>query len=367
MKSNQVITNLEQVTPEWLTAVLTQSGALIEGEVIDFEANDGSGHWSQNAQLTITYSNQALGECPTRLFLKLVDTDTGDGEFFLPSEVTYYTQDYIDLPDAPLVRCYDGAYDAAQNRYHLLLSDKSETHIAAYDLLPSLAHGQAVAEALATLHAHWWGNERLKQIGATFHNAAHIRRFVEIGTPGIPYVQSIFGRRLEPHWSELIQKLFAMLPDALAIRSQDSTHFTLLHGDPNPGNLLVPKVGERPLYLIDQQPFDWSLTTWLGVYDLAYVMALYWRNALRRELEIPVLRHYHQTLTTRGVKNYAWEQLYNDYRLSVALMVPIAVEYMRDGGDPDWNEFRFGLVQRTLTACDDLDSWQLLLSSSQLR
>ena len=46
--------------------------------------------------------------------------------------------------------------------------------------------------------------------------------------------------------------------------------------------------------------------------------------------------------------------------LPVALMVPVAVEYMRDGGDPDWNEFRCGLVQRTLTACDELACQQLL-------
>lgn len=366
--NKQVITQLEQVTPEWLTAVLSQSSALTTGKVTHFEANSGGGHWSQNARLTLTYSSDAQGERPTNLFLKLVDTNTGDGTFFLPSEVTYYTRDYIDLHDAPLVRCYDGAFDAAQNWYHLLLHDMSETHIAAFDLQPTPTHGQALAEALAILHAHWWGNERLQQIGASFHNTAHIRRFVEIGSPGITHVQAVFGDRLKPHWFELIQQLFVELPDSLATRAQDTTHFTLLHGDPNPGNMLVPKVGERPLrqaqcrplYLIDQQPFDWSLTTWLGAFDLAYVMALYWQTELRRKLELPVLRHYHQTLMARGVQDYAWEQLYNDYRLSVALMVPIAVEYMRDGGDPDWNEFRYGMVQRSLTACDDLDCRQLL-------
>ncbi len=360
MKNKQVITNLEQVTPEWLTAVLCQNGALTTGQVTRFEANRGGGHWSQNARLTLAYSDDAQGECPARLFLKLVDTNTGNGEYFLPSEVTYYTRDYVALADAPLVRCYDGAYDATQNRYHLLLHDMSETHVAAYDLQPALAHGQALAEALAILHVHWWGRERLQQIGATFHNAAHIRRFVEIGLQGIPHVQHTFGNRLKSHWPHLIQQLFARLPDSLARRSQDTAHFTLLHGDPNPGNMLVPKMAERPLYLIDQQPFAWSLTTWLGAFDLAYVMALYWPIDLRRQLEIPVLRHYHHMLMTRGVPDYTWEQLYDDYRLSVAIMVPVAVEYMRDGGDPDWNEFRYGLIQRTLTACDDLACQQLL-------
>lgn len=360
MQPKQVITNLEQVTPEWLTAVLSQSRALTTGDVTSFTASSGGGHWSSNAQLNLTYSDNSLGDCPTHLFLKMVDTDTGGGEFFLPSEVTYYTRDYTDLPDAPLVRCYDGAYDPAQNRYHLLLDDMSATHKAAYDLQPTLAHGQALAEGLAIMHAHWWGEARLKQIGAAFHDAAHLRRFVAIGEPGIPHVQSHFGAMLKPHWPALIQQIFAQLPGALAARAQDKTHMTLIHGDANPGNMLVPKVGERPLYLIDQQPFDWSITTWSGAFDLAYVMALYWETDLRRELETAVLRHYHHTLLERGVQGYTWEQLFDDYRLCVALTVPIAVEYMRGGGDPDWNEFRYGLVSRTLTAFDDLQCMQLL-------
>ena len=358
--SDDVITNLEQVTTDWLTAVLTQSGALKRGQVTAFQAESGGGHWSSNARLTLSYSAGAQGDCPMHLFLKLVDTDTGDGEFFLPSEVTYYTRDYVDLPDAPLVRCYHGAYDAAQNRYHLLLDDLSATHQAAYDLQPTPEHGLAVAEGLAILHAHWWGDGRLRQNGAAFHDAGHIHRFVEIGRPGLPYVQAVFGERLKSHWLELMAQIFARLPARMVARAQDRTHLTLIHGDPNPGNMLVPLVGERPLYLIDLQPFDWSLTTWTGPYDLAYLMALYWPSNLRRELEIPVLRHYFKTLRARGVQGYAWEQLYEDYRLCVALMVPVAVEYMRDGGDPDWNDFRYGLVQRTLTACDDLDCQQLL-------
>ena len=239
----KVIINLQEVTEAWLTAVLTNSGALTAGRVIAFAADSGAGHWSQNAQLTISYSHDAQGDCPQHLFLKLVNTNLGEGEFFLPSEVNYYTRDYIDLPDAPLVRCYDGVYDAAQNHYHLLLYDLSETHAAAYDLQPTLAHGQALAEGLAILHAHWWGENRLRQIGVSFHDAAHIHRFVGIGQPGLPYVQSIFGEWLKPHWFDLIQQIFARLPDKLVIRAQDIDHFTLIHGDPNPGNILVPKEG----------------------------------------------------------------------------------------------------------------------------
>ena len=41
MTTNKVIVNLEQVSAEWLTAVLTQSGALTRGAVQSFEFGTG--------------------------------------------------------------------------------------------------------------------------------------------------------------------------------------------------------------------------------------------------------------------------------------------------------------------------------------
>src|SRR5262245_6795777 len=47
---------------------------------------------------------------------------------------------------------------------------------------------------------------------------------------------------------------------------------------------------------------------------------------------MPVLRHYHAHLLQRGVENYAWEQLGDDYRLCVAMGLYIATEYCRGEG-----------------------------------
>ena len=64
-------------------------------------------------------------------------------------------------------------------------------------------------------------------------------------------------------------------------------------------------VYKRQIYIIDRQPFDWSLTTWLGVYDLAYAMLIDWDTPTRRALEWPVLRRYHDELRRRGVMGYS--------------------------------------------------------------
>lgn len=359
--TDTVITAIDQVTPAWLTDVLSRSGALTRGSVAAFELDTGRGNWSTSGSLRLRYAPDALGERPARLFLKLVDTDLGDGEFFGPSEVDYYTRDYVDVPGAPLLRCYDAGYSDALRRYHVLLDDVSETHVNASEKEPTLAYGLALAEGLAALHARWWGGERLAEAGAPIHGAGHIRSFVAIAEPGVEHILRRFSSELRPHWPDLVRELFARHPQAMIERAGDPNGFTLIHGDTGDQNILVPREGQHPLYLIDRQPFDWSLTTWLGAYDLAYALVLDWPVELRRQWEMPVLERYHARLVEQGVQGYPWQRLVDDYRLCVAMGVYVAVEYCRGGINERWISAWLTMLQRSLAACDDLDCralWQ---------
>ena len=133
--------------------------------------------------------------------------------------------------------------------------------------------------------------------------------------PGAEHIIERFPAELKSHWPGLMRDLYANHPQAIIDRTSDDNGFTLIHGDVGHTNVLVPRDGDRPIYIIDRQPFDWSLTTWLGVYDLAYAMVLDWPVETRRRLEMPVLRRYHDQLAQKGLESYSWEQLYDDYRL----------------------------------------------------
>jgi hypothetical protein len=352
--TGDVITRLDQVTTKWLTDVLSNSGALTKGAVAAFDVDTGRGNWSTNGSLNVQYVDGSVGTLPQRLFLKIVNADLGD-EFFGPSEVAYYTRDYTGVKGAPLVRCYDAAFSVDERCYHILQDDLSATHVEAAEKVPTLEYGLALAEGLAAMHAHWWGAQRLAEAGATMHSAEHIRRFVDIAEPGVEHIVNRFSAQLKAHWPEAMRALYARHPQRMIERTQDDNGFTLIHGDVGHNNILVPRDGERPIYIIDRQPFDWSLTTWLGVYDLAYAIVLDWEVETRRRLEMPVLRHYYDQLTRRGVKGYSWERLFDDYRLSVAMGVYIATEYCRGGVNERWISAWLPMLQRSLTACDDLD------------
>ena len=85
------------------------------------------------------------------------------------------------------------------------------------------------------------------------------------------------------------------------------------------------------------------------------------RSRLRRQCEIPILERYHAHLIENGVRDYSWQQLLDDYRLCVAMCVYVATEYCRGGVNERWIHTWLAMLQRSLTACDDLDCsvlWQ---------
>ncbi len=355
---DQLITHPAQLTPQRLTAALQHSGALIAGHVTGIErVGESERFLSANARLRPAYSPDARGSLPPALFLKMVTLDQED-DWLQASEYYYYTRDYLNVPDAPLLRCYDAAYDEEQGRFHLLLDDVSETHVPAGRKPVTLEYGLALAEALAALHAPWWGTERLEAGGAPLHDAAQIEGFIAVARPGVEHILDCCAAELQPHWPALIYDIFARHPQMLLERNRAAVEdggagYTLIHGDAGDSNILVPIAGVHPLYLIDRGPFEWSLTSWPGASDLAYAMVLDWPVEQRREWEMPVLRRYHAALVARGVNDYDWERLVDDYRLMVPLTVYVAVEWCRGHANLEFKHIWMLYLQNALTACQD--------------
>src|SRR5581483_2366651 len=232
--------------------------------------------------------------------------------FVKDSEVKYYAQDYVQLPDAPIPPCYDAQFSSQTDSYHILMEDMSATHDK--DTKPSLEYGKSVARALAKMHAYGWGADRIKSLGGAVQGTSALEKYLNHTSQGVrPLLKEMQGNHSQ---EEVVKMVFATLPAKLRARMEDPNGFAIVHGDLNPGNILFPKSGAGKVYFLDRQPFVWSLTTWLAASDLAYMMVPFWEVEARRELEILILKEYHEHLVANGIANYRWEELLEDYKLT---------------------------------------------------
>ena len=158
------IGSADQITPEWLTQIFRQSGHLNQGHVISVAAQssqsnsaEGPGFQSSN-RLEIKYSLDATPSAPPRLYLKVEDGALHKGG----REVAFYDSVAAQMSYSPAPICFDAAYDSESGAYHLLLEDVSETHRTVHPEEPATGNDIArMLEALARLHAHWWGHQQI--------------------------------------------------------------------------------------------------------------------------------------------------------------------------------------------------------------
>ena len=354
----------EQIDKRWLTAVLKKDGALIAGEIHGVEVDYSNSTNSHITRIRIEYDPETRGDAPRSLILKTVDAEAG---FIQRSEVDYYTRDYLALADAPIAKCY-AAHVSDGGSYSILMEDLSSTH--EKDTSPSLEYGLAVAAAVARLHAFGWGEERIRQLGGCIPDKSKIGQYVEHVRRGLDPLLEATRLDIPDSWRQTIVDIFQYHLEKMLQRTQDPAGFAIVHGDVNPGNILYPinnREGTRRdahtkarVYFLDRQPFTWSLTTWLGVSDLSYLMVQYWDTKLRRDLEMSILREYHRQLVAYGVSSYDWDQLIADYKLCAVQAIYTVAEWCIKAEDRERMRWLWRLeLDRAMHAFFDLSCGEL--------
>ncbi len=95
---NQLIATPQQLDLEWLNLVLTRSGTLEEGAVREFRVRPLRSDNSNVVIIELDYTQGTRGERPTSMLLKMCGRENSPD--FGPSEVYYYTRDYLGLVGA---------------------------------------------------------------------------------------------------------------------------------------------------------------------------------------------------------------------------------------------------------------------------
>jgi hypothetical protein len=292
MTTDGVIRSLEGISATWL-------GAVLRRPVVRFAAAEEASSWSSQVPIQVEFADGTHARLRLKICL---------GRTFGRSEVDYYTRDYVELEDAPLVRCWDAQFEAGVG-YHILMDDLTPTHRNRRNAPPSLEYGLAVAEALGRLHRHRWSSQPVPGPSKLDRYFAEIR-------PGVEPMEQATGLALAER--------FAAHEKALRARFVDPRGMSLLHGDLNSMNVLTPQTADRPVYFLDRQPFDWSLTYGVAVYDLAYFLVLWWPQDARSAHAAAILRRWYQTVAR---EEYSWEQARDDWHIAVQQCLHTPLEW----------------------------------------
>jgi thiamine kinase-like enzyme len=355
----RLTTDMEQVTPDWLTEVLQERGCLDRGQVVTVKKSPRTTNTSVTSRLEMTYSADAPSSAPPWLFLKISKSDFRSNLYTSHrKEVEFYNTIAPAMVDPPTARCYDAVYSPETDQAHILLEDLSETHYRVSDPLPPLMpQCEQALDCLARLHAFWWENPRL---GKDYGALLDVQTFIQAFGMWLPGFLDFAGDRLFTHEREMYEKVLASLPGLweryLQHRFAEGKGLTLVHTDLHFNNFLLPKdLAKDQVRIVDWE--SWSV--YIGPHDLAYAIALGWYPKRKYLIEKDLVRRYHNGLLKYGVENYDWDACWLDYRLSVIvnLFTPVLRWAIFDESKTGW---WWDALEKTLPAFEDLDCAELL-------
>ena len=300
------------ITPRELTSALYVAHTLQQGAVTGVTITERietiiSHLWF----LEVEYAAGSSPELPNRLLLKWARHESpapaaGD------SEVVFYRELAPALPSPPIVRCLATAASDSGQRW-LIIEDLRSSHT--NPPWPQRPADNAVHDAvrvLARIHAQWWEAPELGSTIGTPHTETDLRTMVNGFKAHLPGLFADLGDDLPPADRVVLEAVFNSSQRPW-LRLLDSRALTVIHGDAHTWNFLFPLSGQGTTYLIDWQV--WHLD--IGARDLAFMIALHWDRATRRQLELPLLHVYHEELISAGVNNYSFGDLMVDYRRCV--------------------------------------------------
>ncbi len=332
-----VLRDPAEATPERLTRLLRDGGRLTRGRVVAVRAERESSYTSTIVRLAPTYSEDTPPGMPRRLLLKLSRSDSQQrvvGSEQRRQEVVFHSRVAAMMPDPPIVRCYHAAFDEESGASHLLFDDVSETHFPAEPSVPPpMGQAASAMQALADFHAFWWDNPALGTIETLPSRESVGEHIANIRATFPRFVNGCAGA-VSCEQRDLYETVLDVLP-RLYERVTRHRNLTLIHGDANFSNVLLPRDPASARSLI----IDWQL--WgvsFAAEDLSHLIALFWIPEHRRSMERELLSRYHERLCQDGMSGWSWADLWDDYRLAVILRVLFMPMWFWNAGSPAWRE-----------------------------
>lgn len=362
-----VPSNMNEITPGWLTEALRAGGHLEDASVVEIRSTpigEGAGFLGELRRMELVYDGRADG-APASLIAKLPtafpEARAVGMQFRYYERENRFYEDVAPHISLRIPRAYYTGTDTAAGNFALLLEDLSGVarlgdQLEACDILTA----ELVVRELARFHAAWWNHPMVESLdwmprvndpvqlyaGQLYREAWPA--FVQTWGGILPPALLEPGERLGPAWTDVMNDF--------ATRDQ-----FISHTDFRLDNMLFGEPGSETELIV----IDWQLSVrGGGLYDLGYFVSQSLPIELRRRHERDLIRLYHETLTACGVTNYPFERCWDDYRIAVlvALVIPVSAVVNTDLSNPRGAAVMKEIMVRSTAAVVDLNAGELLPS-----
>ena len=356
----------EEFTPEWVTAALQSGGILGNESVTGVETTpvgEGAGFLGSLARLGLTYDGAVAG-APSTVVAKFPAAVEVNRALALQYQVyereaRFFNEIKNTITAMPTPEAYHADIDGETGNGVILLEDL-DGKLRVGDQLAgaSLKEAEQLMTQIADLHAIWWGRAEEDTISWVPAFDGPVWAMTAQTLPSLwPTYQEERSHLLPPGMADIIERTW----EGLIWLGQQLSRgpMTLVHGDYRLDNMFFPEREGDPITIIDWQ----LMSRGRGPYDVAYFMSQSIDVELRREHERALVKRYHDGLVAGGVRDYSFDDCFEDYRLAClwCVMYPVAM-----GGGMAHNERAVQIAaevsKRSFNTILDLDSVSVLPS-----
>jgi len=365
LSEKRVISDIEHLTPDRLTKIFKKKGIISNGRVTKILKKKSQQTISSNVHfLEVEFFKDAqMISSSLEIVVKITRTQ-GLVKFLGKLEVDFYNIIAENMDNMPIPICYDAAYSKITGWGHKILEDLSLTHETIPEIFPPpKQYCEMTIDTLAELHAFWWDHQKLKDFSKNSHvlytfkegsfNEKDILNWFDDQKKLLNQLTNLLGDRLSEKTKEMLNTIFAKFPQLISERLKKK-NLTIIHGDAHFFQFFHPKdIDNKNNKAILSDWMMWSVG--VGAQDLAYMIGIFLFPKSRHIIEKYLLKRYHHNLVKYGIKNYSWDDFWQDYRLFNLLNIYRCV-WWRNIGSPVWWLY----LNTTMLNIEDLNCMELL-------
>ena len=354
----------DDITAEWMQEALAAGGLLESPQVAALEVeqlSDVSNAMGNLFRCRLIARNGSTVH-PHSVVVKLPSSNAIAHR--LAKWLSLYRREYVFYSNvAPSARIrvpslHFGNLDSRGDRLVLVLEDLAGMEAVSQSVGVGVEKARRAIREIAEVQGQFWekaDDPALADCGE-FLTVKHRRIMQTLFLLTLPLAFERFGELFTTDTRRLAEALGSKIDAHFASVAKGPR--TIVHGDFRADNVLFGGERQNGMAVIDWQ----GCGIGCGMYDVAFFNATSLTTEDRRRFEHDALSEYHDIVCRTGAKNFTRDDCWNSYRQN---MLGTLMPMILGAGGIDMNDKRIvnqtrELLGRTLTAIEDLDSWEFL-------